>query len=581
METQGMLRRLITMVGGSLIVVFTGVNGRCVAAQTFGNRIVSPIPPARVPVTDARHGSAAELCGSRVLCAGANQRCEETALSSACDRPAIDFAAAARFLDQATFGPTAVEIARLRRLGFAGWFAQQLAAPASTFPPPPPPAADLPNPDNRLAQARFLYNAMNGPDQLRQRMAFALGQIWVISGLKIPVEGMEAYLQLLQDSAFANYRDVMQAVTLSPSMGRYLDMANNAKAHPRLGSVPNENYARELLQLFTIGTVALNLDGTPQRDAQGNTIPTYQQADIATLARVFTGWTYPSQPGQPTNGANPPNFAGQMVPVAQRHDTDAKVVFGRHLPAGQSAERDLSQALDIIFHHPNVPPFVALRLIQHFVTSNPTPSYVQRVATVFLDNGKGVRGDLAAMIRAVLLDPEARAGDTGLADRPPSGGHLREPVLYATAVLRALGAGIASSNTLAKSIAAMGQILLFPPSVFNYYSPFYRIPGSALDGPEFELLTPSTAVRRANFVYAITEGRAGEGVTIDLSPFSKIAGNIDDLLTAVDLAFTRGQMPPTMRTTIAAALSVTRDPAIRARTAVYLAATASFYQVVH
>jgi len=485
---------------------------------------------------------------------------------------AVSYASAARFLQQATFGPTAADIANLQRIGFSAWFTQQWAAVESTFPAPA--LTD----NTSLEQQAFLYNAMNGPDQLRQRMAFALGQIWVVSGLKLPVDAMQSYLQLLQDNAFANYRTVMLNLTLSPSMGSYLDTVNNAKANPVRGTLPNENFAREFLQLFTIGTVVLNPDGTPKLDSSGHPIPLYSQSDIQTMARVFTGWTFPTQPGQTAKPYNPPYYVGPMIPSETIHDTGVKVIFGHTLPAGQTAEQDLAQTLDITFNHPNLPPFVSLRLIQHFVTSNPSPSYIQRVATRFINNGHGVRGDLSAVIQAVLLDPEARQGDDSVANQPPTGGHLLEPVIYATEVLRALGATVAATNSLAGWIGAMGQRILFPASVFNYYSPFYQIPDTALAGPEFQLLTPATALLRVNFIYAVVMNQAGTGVTIDLTPYVKVAGDSSQLLSAVDKAFTCGRMPSTMQGYLLTAINATSDPATRAQTAVYLAATSGFYQ---
>ncbi len=452
---------------------------------------------------------------------------------------AVSYASAARFLQQATFGPTAADIANLQRIGFSAWFTQQWAAVESTFPAPA--LTD----NTSLEQQAFLYNAMNGPDQLRQRMAFALGQIWVVSGLKLPVDAMQSYLQLLQDNAFANYRTVMLNLTLSPSMGSYLDTVNNAKANPVRGTLPNENFAREFLQLFTIGTVVLNPDGTPKLDSSGHPIPLYSQSDIQTMARVFTGWTFPTQPGQTAKPYNPPYYVGPMIPSETIHDTGVKVIFGHTLPAGQTAEQDLAQTLDITFNHPNLPPFVSLRLIQH---------------------------------QAVLLDPEARQGDDSVANQPPTGGHLLEPVIYATEVLRALGATVAATNSLAGWIGAMGQRILFPASVFNYYSPFYQIPDTALAGPEFQLLTPATALLRVNFIYAVVMNQAGTGVTIDLTPYVKVAGDSSQLLSAVDKAFTCGRMPSTMQGYLLTAINATSDPATRAQTAVYLAATSGFYQ---
>jgi uncharacterized protein (DUF1800 family) len=296
--------------------------------------------------------------------------------------PPIGYAAAARFLEQATWGPTAADIANLQKIGFNAWFAEQLSAPISSFPPFVP----VPVPGTHgVAAGVLLTNAVRGSDQLRQRMAFALGEIWVVSNYVLPeADAMEYYQQMLQNNAFSNYRHLMQEETLNPSMAYYLNVANNFKAdYPVPGTRPNENYARELLQLFTIGTSQLNLDGTIQLDATKKPIPTYDQQQIQELARVFTGWTYPVPK---TIHINIPYFKGRMVQAKWSngeeplHDANAKEVLGQNLRGGQTAEEDLGQTLDIIFQHPNVPPFVSKRLIQHFVTSNPTPAYVERIA---------------------------------------------------------------------------------------------------------------------------------------------------------------------------------------------------------
>jgi uncharacterized protein (DUF1800 family) len=489
-------------------------------------------------------------------------------------KPQVTYAAAFRFLEQATWGPTTADVLALQEQGFSKWLSHQQGLIPSQIPPPA-------NVFNQYAQAQFMYNALNGQDQLRQRVAFALEQVFVISGLKIRVEGMVPYLNLLSQNAFANYKDVMKAVTLSPSMGLYLDMVNNDKPDPAHGTLPNENYAREFLQLFTIGTVMLNADGSSKLDNSGNPIATYDQTQIQNMARVLTGWTYPTQPAHAPQPHNPPYFIGPMIPVEINHDTNAKTVFGTTLPAGQTAEQDLDQMLEIVFQHQNVGPFVALRLIQHLVTSNPSPAYIQRIATVFANNGSGVRGDLGAVVNAILLDPEARQGDVA-ANIAPTGGHLREPVLYATAILRAIGAGVGPSNNLAEFINGygLGQELLFPASVFNYYSPFFRIPGGAQAGPEYQLLTPSTAVLRADWVIGTLVGSGiGPAVMVNLAPFFELAPNDTVLINAIDMALFGGQMPPEVRDALKTAIDATPDPAVRTFNALFLGFSSAEYQV--
>jgi uncharacterized protein (DUF1800 family) len=489
-------------------------------------------------------------------------------------KPKVSYAAAFRFLEQATWGPEVADVVALQQTGVGGWLSHQQSVAPSIIAPPPPMSSVV------YAQGQFMNDAINAPDQLRQRVAFALAQVFVISALKIPVEGIVPYLNLLSQNAFGNYKDIMKAVTLSPSMGLYLDMVNNDKPNPSAGTLPNENYGREFLQLFTIGTDLLNPDGSLQLDGKGQPIPTYDETQIQNMARVFTGWTYPTIPGQSPLPHNPPYFIGPMIAVDSNHDTDGKTVLGTALAAGQTAEEDLDQALNIVFNHPNVGPFVALRLIQHLVTSNPSPAYVQRISAVFANNGSGVRGDLAAVVSAILLDSEARAGDVA-ANAIPTGGHLREPILYAAAILRALGARVGANNQLGEYINGygLGQELLVPASVFNYYSPFTRIPGGAAAGPEFQLLTPSTAVLRANWVIGTLVSQLGPGVSVDLTPFAELGSNDTALAGAIDLAFYGGQMPTEVRSAIKTAIDATPDPGVRAFDALFLGATANEFQV--
>jgi uncharacterized protein (DUF1800 family) len=490
--------------------------------------------------------------------------------------PKVSYPAAFRFLEQATWGPAAQDLINVQALGFTPWLSAQRTAAESKFPNSTAASA------KDYAQSTFMYNAINGPDQLRQRIAFALGQIFVISEDKIPLAGMMPYLQLLQDNAFGNYFTLMQAVTLSPSMGHYLDMVDNVKPEPAKGTLPNENYAREFMQLFTIGTVQLNPDATPVLDANGNTIPLYGESDIQNLARVFTGWTYPPTPGVAStpNKGNPAYFIGQMIPlVAIAHDTNPKTFLGTTLPGGQSAQTDLTAALKVIFNHPNVGPFVSLRLIQHLVTSNPSSAYVTRIAKVFDNDGSGTRGDIGAVVNAILTDPEARQGDIA-ANATANGGHLREPVLFTTTMLRALGASVTPANQLAEYMVLMGQTLLLPPSVFNYYSPFYRIPGGAAAGPEFQLFSPATALLRGDIVVVTLLSKLGAGTTVSLAPFVTLAADPAALMDAVNNALMGGQMAPAMRSTIMTAMSSAGGAAdVMAYDALGLTASSSLFQV--
>lgn len=487
--------------------------------------------------------------------------------------PQVTVGAAARFLEQSSFGPTAESVARVQQLGFTKWIDEQFDVPPSAISEVPP-AANGRAPLGPMQQ-EFYYNAVNGADQLRQRVAFALSQIWVVSGVKLTTaDQMVPYLRLLQLDAFTNYRQIMNDVTLSPAMGRYLDMVNNLKPDPRTGRAADENYARELLQLFTIGLVELNPDGTTKKDAAGNPIATYDQEQIEGFARAFTGWTFAPKPGAASRNTNPAYWNAPMVPVEANHDRDAKPLLnGVTLPAGQGIQRDLNDALDNVFAHPNVAPFVSRQLIQRLVASDPSPAYVERVSRIFSSTG----GDMKAVIKAILLDMEARAGDSG-DTKPANEGKLREPVLYITGVLRALGARVNPTNGLPAQGSNLGQNVYLSPSVFNYFTPDYEIAGTGLNAPEFQILTGSTAMLRADFMNTLLY-RSLNGVTLDWTPWLSAAASNSDLLNKVSNALMRGAMSDEMWTSISRAVQAQSTARSKAQTAIYLTASSWQYQV--
>jgi uncharacterized protein (DUF1800 family) len=425
-------------------------------------------------------------------------------------------------------------------------------------------------------------------------VAFALGQIMVASAVEenTPTQ-LVPYLQLLKKDAFANFRTLMEDVTLNPTMGEYLDMRNNDKANPAKDTRANENYARELMQLFTIGLSQLNQDGTLQLDASGNPIPTYDQTTIQNFAKVYTGWTYPTKPSATLQKHNPAYFIGPMVPYESNHDTTSKTLLnGLVVPAGGTAESDLKTALDDIFNHQNVAPFISKQLIQHLVSSNPSPAYVGRVAAVFNDNGNGVRGDLRAVVKAILLDPEARAGDEGPSLSPPdTSGHLREPVFAVASILRGLGATVNDTNNLTNQATNLGQTVFAPPTVFNYFAPGYTIPaeftpGTTLLGPEFQLQSPSSAVARSNVVNSIVYGNLGNGAVIDWSYLTSLAATPQALVDCVNNVFMYSKMPGAVQTQILSAVNAIKGTSTavykaRAQAAVYLTVSSSYYNVEH
>jgi uncharacterized protein (DUF1800 family) len=490
-----------------------------------------------------------------------------------------------RFLEQSTFGPTPQLITQVQFSGLQGFLTAQYALPVSPYPSPAVGETAL-----TLVQQRFFVQALTAPDQLRQRVAFALSQIFVISGITITDPTAQTnYLRLLEKDAFGNYRQIMGDVTLSPQMGDWLNMVNNDKPNVALGDHANENFARELMQLFTIGTAMLNPDGSTQFDSDGDPIPTYSQDNVEAFARAYTGWTYPLTPGTTQQKHNPSYWIGPMVAVDSNHDTDPKqlmqyagVAGGGLLPGGQSAAQDLNGALDNIFNHPNIAPFVSQILIQHLVTSNPSPAYVGRVAAVFVNNGAGVRGDMKSVISAILMDPEARRGDDP-ATAVALDGHLQEPILYMTGLLRAVGATSDGGN-LGFYGETMGQEALFAPSVFNFYSPNYIIPQTTIYGPEFQTLTTATSLNRVNWTNSLVFGSVGPGTVLNLSNYAtQASSNPGALLDSLNTLMMHGTMSADMKNSILTAMQAIHPGQNQglqeAQAAIYLIGTSSQYQV--
>ncbi|MFZ0523845.1 MAG: DUF1800 family protein [Candidatus Acidiferrales bacterium] len=491
-----------------------------------------------------------------------------------------------RFLQQTTFGPTPQLVSQVQYSGLQGFLTQQYGLRVTPYPSPAQGEMDL-----GPLQQRFFVQALTAPDQLRQRVAFALSQIFVIGGAKVgDPTAYTNYLQLLETDSFTNYRQIMNDVTLSPAMGHWLDMVNNGKPNIARGDHANENYAREFMQLFTIGTSQLNSDGSYQLDSNGNQIPTYTQDTVEAFARAYTGWTYPLTPGMTQQKYNPAYWTGPMVAVDSNHDTDPKqlliytgVAEGGLLPGGQTAAQDLKGAMDNVFNHPNVGPFICRELIQHLVTSNPSPAYIQRVAGVFNDNGSGVRGDMKSVITAILMDSEARRGD-GPATAVGTDGHLQEPILFITGLMRTFNATSDGSN-LSYYSSTMGQEPLFSPSVFNFYSPNYVIPGTTSFGPEFQLLTTATSLNRVNWVNTFAFGSMGSGNKLDFSSYATQASNPGALVDTLNGLLMHGSMSSDMKNSIVSAMQSVpagnKQLMQEAQTAIYLIASSSQYQVQH
>ena len=494
--------------------------------------------------------------------------------------------AASRLLDQATFGPTLNSIQHVQAVGLNNYITEQFAVAPTLLPdisnPPPAYCSTAPKP---CEESEWWQAAVTGPDQLRQRVAFALSEIFVVSSNSISPYAVIPFQNILTTDAFGNFQTIMKDVTLSTAMGGYLNMLNSGK--PADGQIANENYPREFMQLFTIGLNELNADGTLALDSSGNPIPTYTEAQVQAFARAYTGWTMAN-----AGGAAPTKFPNNtaaydypMQPVASQHDETAKTLLGgTTLPANQTAQQDLAGAIANLFAQPNVGPFVCKQLIQHLVASNPSPAYVGRVAAKFADNGNGVRGDMQAVIRAILMDSEARAGDT---DATQNGGHLREPILYMANAVRGLGFVNTDSqgnySYLSNYSGTLGQRPYESPSVFNFFPPSYVIPGTSTNAPEFGEENTASATLRLTLANSIVFNKIS-GFNVDLSATSALglmASNPSNLVDALGTMLMHAQMPAAMRTAIVNNITPLTDMGERVRVATYLVLTASQYKIEH
>jgi uncharacterized protein (DUF1800 family) len=486
---------------------------------------------------------------------------------------------AARFLAQAAMGVTRADIARVKAQGYAGWLDEQFVLPDSGTRWDWLLAKGFNDIGNKNGTAGFDPTAwrklISAPDTLRQRVTLALSEILVVgidglvNGGGWRAFGAAAWLDLLEAQAFGNLRTLLGQVSTSVPMGLYLTFKGNAKANTTVGSSPDENYARELMQLFTIGLVRLADDGAPLL-VGGQPQDTYGQDDISGLARVFTGWDIDLAGGT----TNTPDYQKRpMAQVASRYETGAKAFLGLTIPANTPAQSALDQALDQLYAHPNVGPFWSRQLIQRLVTSNPSPAYVRRIAQVFANDGRGQRGNLRAVVRAILLDDEAR-GDAALSD--PKAGKLREPILRFTAWARAFHAASAADawaiGNTSDPATRLGQSPLRSPSVFNFFRPGYVPPNSAiadaaLVAPEFQLTNESSVVGYINTMQRAVAGQGIGDVRADYTPLLPLADDAQALVAELNLLLAAGQLAAGTRGTIAGAVATMASGTDTARTA--------------
>ncbi|MEP7330064.1 MAG: DUF1800 family protein, partial [Betaproteobacteria bacterium] len=524
-----------------------------------------------------------------------------------------------RFLEQATLGPTETLVAEVKAKGIEKWLDEQIPMNVTRFtqrphfdhvaeqltcindkskPWTPEKWCETNKASHVPAAWEFFRQSRTAPDQLRMRMAYAWHTLFATNDQGYGY-ATDEFQQRMRDHALGTFETLLAKYVLSPDLGAFQNWIANVPEQN--GVKPNENFARELMQLFTIGVNALNEDGTPRLDAAGQLVATYTQSDIETMARVLTGYLFPTRPGMSPGWTVQQNlaayFIGDMVPFDQFHDQGAKTLLqGRlALPAGGGADSEVRAALRMLVNHPNMPPYIGKQLIQKMVTSSPTPGYVARVAAVFKDNGHGVRGDLAAVTRAVLLDPEAR----GARKIDPEYGRLRDPVLFWTAMIRGLDV-LTDGQSPHNSAYDSGQNLFFFPSVFGYYPADFTLVGTKVPAPEFAIFTSAEFLNRANQINMLlynvdmpwAQGDYGWGPqgfvpnatgtpSPPLTSFLPYAGNSDALVDRMDRLFLHWSMKPAMRKSIVTA--VNKIPATeslrRVKLAINLTLASIAYQV--
>ena len=517
------------------------------------------------------------------------------------------FIETSRFLFQAGWGGSQDEILSLAEtMDFEGWIDQQMAMSPTLLTPVlwatntrarqlqfrENPSQEFFGPFSLHFQYAWWDNNYKAPDVLRQRMAYALSQIAVISidsGLDAYGEGLSSFYDILVRNALGNYKDILMEISYDPNMAFYLSHLNNPKTNEELGTRPDENYAREIMQLFSIGLYELNLDGSRRVDAAGNWIATYDNSDIQELAKVFTGlkgqaWSHQALEGGYVTEEMPIPFGAEIAAISRElplqmdedyHESGPKNIIGDFvIPAGQTGDEDIALAVDHIFNHPNVGPFISLRLIQQYVKSNPTPGYVERVARVFNDNGSGERGDLAAVLKALLLDDEARSCDAMV---EPTHGKLTEPILRNTQLLHSLPVvrpdGYFWNNGF-DFFNDTRQAVLAAPSVFNFYQPDHQPQGDFVEqdlvAPEYKIHDSQTAIGYMNqahkwtqwqvmfwdwFEITPTSCNGCADVSSNLIAFRGLAEDTESLINYFDVMLTHGRLSDSTRDIIRSSLS--------------------------
>jgi len=529
--------------------------------------------------------------------------------------------AAAQLLYQGSFGPTPETLFSAQQVTRLQWVNTQMKLPPSWHYPltaqycgvsntnivnTPSKAVDNKKKDNPRAclkaqESVWLEHALTAKDQLRQRVAFALSQILVVSSEEPPLprygDGLAWYYDILLKHSFGNYRDLLQEVTLSPAMGVYLSMQGNRKANLKNNTFPDENYAREVMQLFSIGLYQLDSSGQVILDKQGNKIPSYQQADVENLARVFTGWDLVENKryGHSRSG----RYDKFMTLTPKQHDYKAKTLFGQPIAAGMKADKELSLSLDLLFNHPNVGPFISRQLIQRLVSSNPSADYIKRVATVFNDNGEGIRGDLGAVVQAILLDDAAQGTTTSPALK------LKEPLLNYIGFLRAFSATPKTEHYHLRQLnGTFGQGPMRADSVFNFYQPDFKPNYLANDNPnilvensvnesfssvpvnqqmvtvapEAQIMVDPLIIKQLSLMFKQTMSNKAS-FSLDLTAPLALAANSVDMLDYLDQLLLAGKMTPAFKAQLQSHLAKIKGQKRQLKEAIYLIVSSADYAV--
>ncbi|WP_017220909.1 DUF1800 domain-containing protein [Moritella dasanensis] len=524
--------------------------------------------------------------------------------------------AAAKLLYQGSFGPTPAALLSAQQVTRQQWIAAQMQLSPSWHYPLTvqycdgsitPTTIDADNVSRvndkkstnpraclKAQESVWLEHALTAQDQLRQRVAFALSQIFVVSSQEPPLakygDGLAWYYDLLVKHSFGNYRDLLQDVTLSPAMGVYLSMQGNRKENLNKNTFPDENYAREVMQLFSIGLYQLDISGQAMLDKQGNKIPSYQQDDVENLARVFTGWDLVANKRYGNRRSGRYDTFMELSP--KQHDYQEKQLFGQSIKAGMKADKELSASLDLLFNHPNVGPFISRQLIQRLVSSNPSPDYIKRIAMIFNDNGVGERGDLGAVVQAILLDDEAQGAVTESALK------LKEPLLNYVGFLRAFSATPKSEHYQLRQLnGTFGQGAMRSDSVFNFYQPDfqanYQPDLKANDGssstlpanqqmttvsPESQIMVDPLIIKQLSLMFKQTMSNKAN-FDLDLTEPLALADNSVDMLDYLDQLLLAGKMTPAFKAQLQSHLINIKGQKRQLKEAIYLIVSSADYAV--